>query len=55
MLSWAKLIDREERLIFLELGEDDLDVVHFLPVFGVSRLVVGFEYEGDARRASGRC
>src|SRR5437764_14475802 len=33
----AIFIDREERLVFLKLGEDALDVVHFFPVFRVGR------------------
>jgi hypothetical protein len=31
----TELIDGEERLIFLKLGEDALDVVHFFPVLGI--------------------
>ena len=33
----TELIDGEERLIFLKLGENAPDVVHFFPIFGVGR------------------
>src|SRR5205823_5121552 len=32
----TELIDGEERLIFLKLGEDASDVLYFSPVFGIA-------------------